>query len=124
PSKAVEKIILNREDALIQNEISRAYLHFHPAGASLTTEFAALNLDAALATSAGFSAHVMNHLQSYKANVAYDPLAVCCAVRLEIERKTYAQLQVPDQQQFLATWKTVEKLRYAEAKGVQVPEIH
>lgn len=122
-TRAVEKIIVKRGHASIKTEISRAYLHHDPTPATLAAEFAALGLDAKLDDSTKFSAHVVGELQKYKSGAPCDPLAVCCAVRLEIERKIYAQLPVAEQTAFLTTHTTNAKLNFAVNVGLDVPEV-
>lgn len=123
-SRVVEKLIVLRDDTSIEAAVSKAYLHYDPTPVSLTAQFAALKLDPSIADSSLFAQHVHNQLSRYKAGQTYDPIAVCCAVRLEVERLAYSQLQPPDQTAFLSTHTTRDKLEFAESKGGNVPEVH
>lgn len=122
-TRVVEKVIAKRGHPSIKAEISRAYLHHHPTPATLVAEFVALGLDASLDDSTKFAAHVVAELQKYKVGVPCDPIAVCCAVRLEIERKIYAQLDAANQIGFLTTFTTNAKLDFAQNLGIPVPEV-
>ena len=123
PTRIVEKIIAKRVHPSIKAEISRAYLHHHPTPATLVAEFVALGLDASLDNSTKFSAHVAAELQKYKLGAPCDPIAVCCAVRLEIERKIYAKLDATNQSGFLNTFTTNAKLDFAQNCGISVQEV-
>jgi hypothetical protein len=119
----IDKIILQRSDGSLKDDLSKFFLHFRPGSIDLTAEFTTRGWPAELADSAKFSAHVKNELNRYLDGKNYDPLSVCCGLRSEVERKIFEKLNVPDQAGFLDTFKTVDKLKYAEERGVSVPEI-
>jgi hypothetical protein len=123
PTRVVEKVIAKRGHPSIKDEISRAYLHHHPTPATLVAEFVALGLDASLDDSTKFAAHVVAELQKYKADAPCDPIAVCCAIRLRIEQKIFAQLDAANQNDFLNTFTTNAKLDFAQNLGIPVPEV-
>jgi len=119
----IDKIILQRSDGGLKDSLSKFFLHFQPGSIDLTAEFATHGWPAELADSANFAAHVKNELNRYLTGKNYDPLSVCCGLRLEVERKIFEKLAPSDQPGFLDIFKTVDKLKYAEEKGVAVPEI-
>lgn len=122
-SDKIDKIILQRSDGVLKDELSKYFLHFDPGSIDLTTEFSARGWPTELADSEMFAAHVKDELDRYLAGKNYDPLSVCCALRLEVEKKVFETLVVLDQPGFLDTFKTVDKLKYAEERGASVPEI-
>jgi hypothetical protein len=53
----------------------------------------------------------------------YDPFAVCCYIRKRVEQSAYNKIVNPIfKQEFLDTYRTSEKLKYAENKGIIIPE--
>ncbi len=122
PDGSVQAVIIKREHATVKEDLSKYFLHFHPAGCDLTAQFKALNLNEAIGESAAFNAHINSQLKRYLDNRNYDPVAVCCAVRNIIERKVYERLDVAHQADFLGTHKTPAKLKYAQEKGFDIPE--
>ncbi len=118
----VEKIISKREEATIKDKLAHHFLHYDPAPCDLSPEFAALDLNAAIGKSGDFYAHVDAQAAHYLGGRSYDPISVCCAVRVAIERKAYDSLDPALRQAFLDTHKTVEKLNYAQEQGVEIPE--
>lgn len=122
--RSVEKIIIKRTENSIEDALSKYFLHFHPHEKDISTEFQALGLAAALSKSSMFSAHCEKHLSQYMQNKSFDPLAVCCAVRRQIELLAHDQLTPADRTTFLSTHKTTPKLEFAQSKGANVPEAH
>lgn len=122
-SDVVEKIIFARADATLEACLAPHFFHYSPVNADLTTEFTARDLDLNLAQSESFRNHLFSQLSRYLENKSYDPISVCCAVRLKIEMKVYDQLTPPHQTVFLSTFKTTAKLDYA-GKYVDIPELY
>ena len=121
--KAVENIIIKRTDPLIVDSVAKHFLHFHPDEKDLSEEFQHLELSSKISTAMAFNAHVINQLDRYLNDQNYDPVAVCCAVRLQIEKRVYTELSPEHELRFLATNKTVDKLAFAAENGVTVPEV-
>ena len=119
----IEKLILQRSDGVLKDDLSKFFLHFRPESIDLSSEFSAQGWPAEFAHSVNFATHVRNELSRYLEGKNYDPLSACCALRLEIERKVFEKLDVSFQSEFLQIFKTVDKLKFAEEKGVLVPEI-
>lgn len=121
--RSVEKIIVNREHPSIKNDVSKYFLHYHPNAVDLNPEFHALGLLPALATAKQFEEHVFEELRKYLGGHKYDPVSVCCAVRLMIEKWSYDALNSAFHAEYLSTWKTPAKLEFVEQKGIDAPEV-
>ena len=123
--RSVESIILKRDDQGVQDPLSSHFLHHHSEDKDLSGDFARLGLDAAKNTAEKFRAHCQAHLQKYIDGNNYDPLSVCCGVRLLVEQKAFGLLDTDDQRdEFLKTHKTTKKLEYVLDQGFDVPEIN
>ena len=72
----------------------------------------------------GFRVACVKQMASYLKGSSYDTVMVCCALRVHVERLACEQLAEGDAKLFLETHATVEKLKLAEEKGAQVPELH
>lgn len=121
-------IIRVRDDITIKDKLDEAYFHFHPAynTYNLAIEFQAKGLNIEWATPLKFRKKVFRLLRTFLyENKDYDPIAVCWAVRLMIEEIVYSKISTPEQQQeFVNTKKTKEKLKYAHRIGVFIPETY
>lgn len=123
--RSVESIILKRDEQGVQDPLSSHFLHHHSENIDLSGDFARLGLDAAKNTAEKFRAHCQAHLQKYIGGNNYDPLSVCCGVRLLVEQKAFGLLDTDDQRdEFLQTHKTTKKLEYVLDQGFDVPEIN
>lgn len=124
-SKELLKIIYNREEELVKENLSKHFFHFFPTDIDLTTDFEALGLNKDWADSAKFRKRNFRQLRAYLIdNTEYDPIAVCLAIRYHIEKLVYELLNNPDlQTEFIATKTTKEKLEYSARKGIRIPEI-
>jgi len=121
--RGVEKVIIKRSENSIEGPLSKSFLHFHNVDEDLSVEFQALGLPASLSSTLLFVEHCKKHLKNYLEGKNYDPLAVCCAVRRQIEEAVYCLLTPSDKFEFLSTHKTTAKLEFAKSKGVNVPEV-
>ena len=55
----------------------------------------------------------------------YDPFAICCYIRKKVERFAYDKIIDPIfKHEFLDTHRASEKLKYAEEKGIEIPETY
>ncbi|WP_346833991.1 hypothetical protein ABDZ23_11985 [Pseudomonas koreensis] len=122
--KAVENILLKRDDPSISDAISKNFLHFHSDDVDLSNEFQALGLPLGLATATQFSEHCTDQLKRYIAGRSFDPLAVCSGVRRQVELLSFGLIAEEFEEEFLSTHKTVSKLQFAESTGVIIPEVH
>lgn len=123
-NRAIEKVIFNRENALIKSDLDCYFLHHHTSSIDAGTNFTTVGLDLALSKATDFKAAVNAEMAKYlNGRTTYDPISVCLAVRLKVEEVTYTQLSSPtDQTEFLTTHMTVNKLNFAEEKGVVVSD--
>jgi energy-coupling factor transporter ATP-binding protein EcfA2 len=124
-SEHFRKLIVKREDATIKAGIERHHLHYDPQATDLQAQFKALGLKETWGCSNSFYSHIAAEWDKYKKNQDdYDPFAICCFVRVEIEKQIYTKINEPQhQQQFIDTHGTKNKLNYAKNIGVQVPEV-
>ncbi len=124
PNRTIEKILLNREHSSLEETFSRHFLHFHPDPKDLTDEFLKLGLEEHYGPSPNFHTHIYGELTKYLENNTYEPLSVCCAIRVKIEETLYFKLNEEDREAFLDTHTTTKKLDFAESKGLDVPELY
>lgn len=123
-NRAIEKVIFNRENQLIKSDLDCYFLHHHTNSIDIGVNFTTLALDLALSKAADFKTAINAEATKYLiGRTTYDPISVCLAVRLKVEEVTYSQLTLPaDQSEFIATHMTVNKLNFAEEKGVVVSD--
>jgi hypothetical protein len=119
-----KKILVNREDSTIENNVSKYHLHFQPNPINIRPEFEALNLRPTWGNSDVFDIYLEEEFTKYSDEVTeYDPFAVCCYIRKRVEECAYNKIIDPVfRQEFLDTHRTSEKLKYAESKGIIIPE--
>ena len=122
--RAIEEILLCREEPSLSDVFSKHFLHFHPDPADLTDKFRKLGLDERYGASANFRVHVYGEFVKYLKNKSYEPLSVCCAMRIKIEESLYFKLGEEHRGAFLDTHTTTKKLDFAETKGVDVPGLY
>lgn len=124
-NRAIEKVLFNRENPLVKPDLDCYFLHYHTNSVDAGVNFSTVGLNLELSKSADFKLTVNEEIVKYlKGKTAYDPISVCLAVRLKVEEVTYSKLALPaDQNDFLATHMTVNKLNFAEEKSVVVSDI-
>lgn len=117
-------LIAKREDASIKNEINRHYLHYDPSSVDVRAQFKTLGLSEAWGDSIAFQKHTEAEWTKYvNQSENYDPFAVCCFVRVRIEKIVHDEIQDPVlKSEFLNTFKTKKKLDLAVANGVDVDD--
>ncbi|MGP8291624.1 hypothetical protein ACT3OH_15275 [Vreelandella zhanjiangensis] len=120
----LKKLLLNREKPEVKSDVSKYHLHFEPQPINIRPAFEDLGLKATWGDSSVFDQYVYSEFEKYIVDESiYDPFAVCCALRKKIEECVYYKLNSNDSKaEFLTTHKTPNKLRFAESKGVSVPE--
>lgn len=119
------RLIKNRENITIKDDLDKYLLHYDPGVISKRAEFRALSLPERWGEGTNFKLHLNNEVTNYLTNQPYDPFAVCGALRIKIEEIAYNQLQSNDAKTaFLATHKTRSKLEKAEEMGIVSPESH
>ncbi|MDT3228173.1 hypothetical protein [Pseudomonas sp. rhizo25] len=119
-----KKLIINRSNSTIASGVAKHHLHYHPIGVNLRIEFQALGLKETWGDSEIFHIHTQTEWQKYlNGNDDYDPFAVCCYVRVKIEKIVYGKITSDgDRTTFLNTNGTKEKLGVADAAGIDVSE--
>ena len=126
----VNEILKNRKDCKKNNQpvyncISSNFLHYSNRDTNQSTYLGTLGVPEKLHTANGFRGAAIAELQAYQSdNNQYDLALVCCGLRLTIEKNAFEQLDVGDQEEFLAINKTVDKLAYAKEKGAEIPEVY
>ena len=123
-SPHLKKLLLNREKPEIEADVSKYHLHYEPQPINARPAFEALDLKPTWGDSSVFDQYLFSEFAKYIADESvYDPFAVCCALRKKVEKFAYDRLNGKDlKAEFLTTHKTPNKLRFAESKGIAVPE--
>ncbi|HWP50785.1 MAG TPA: hypothetical protein VN626_03705, partial [Clostridia bacterium] len=62
-------------------------------------------------------------MNKYLEEQQYNPVMIIAAVRIKIEETLYLSLNSCDQNDFIEQHKTINKLSYAEEKGIDPPEL-
>lgn len=121
-----KKLLENRDDSTIKDNVSKYHLHFQPNSINIRPQFEALSLKPTWGDSVVFDTYLNEQFEKYNNDEPeYDPFAVCCYVRKKVEQFAYEKINNPEfQQEFLDTHRTTRKLKYAEDKGVEIPEIY
>lgn len=122
------KIIYMREDPSIQNSVDAYYFHYHPTITTidLTKEFKALKLNTDWAKPEKFFQKIFREIRRYLFEKdAFDPLAICFGVRVQIEKLVYDLIPDPtNKDKFILTNGTKNKLRFAQSIGIHIPETY
>lgn len=113
-----------KEDEALYNRISKHFLHYSTEEIDEQTYLASLGVSPRLYTSTGFYDAAFEELEEYINGSEYDPILVCCGVRLRIEKNAYDLLAPTYQSEFLHENKTTNKLAFAKEKGVNIPEVY
>lgn len=125
-NRSIEKIIFNRENPIIKSDLDCYFLHYNTISIDAAIQFGSIGLDLALSKSENFKAAINIEISKYLKNkTTYDPISVCLAVRLKIEEITFSKFSLQaDQNDYLMTHKTVNKLNLAEEKGIFISETY
>lgn len=124
PNSAMVKLLRNRNEASIKDDVSKFLLHFHNSEINKRSEFHTLGLRQTWGEGDNFYRFIREEARKYlEDGENFDPLAVCCAVRVSVESRAYELLaDQAHKQDFLDTFKTRDKLSCAESHGVSIPE--
>jgi len=135
-NRKIENIVISRNNTKTgeyADKVSSYFLHFNPNSVDLKTEmegeFIAQKLGALnhnLHRSENFLSECFTSLENYsKGKKNYDPLAVCIAIRIKMEKFAYDKLSTNElKTEFVETKMTVNKLNFARDKdNVEIPEI-
>ncbi len=125
-SETMRKVITHRDDECWAADLSRYFLHYHPADHDISYIF---NTKYGLPKKHGKSHDFYEFLKEewdkcVAGGGSYDPFAVCAYVRVQIEQCTYSKIQTqPEREKFLHECNgTAKKLEFAESIGILVPE--
>lgn len=116
----------NPGELLLYNKLSKYLFHYNPTEVDLSEE---VNC-----TKSGFKktygkTRVLKNFLIEEINKYfndcddYDPYAVALALRLKIEKDMYEKIDEPFREDFLQTYKTIDKLAFCEEHGVLVPDV-
>lgn len=123
-NKKLIKIIENRRDGSIKENLEKYFLHFHKDTIDLTNEFDKLKLDRKLGNLENFKKYIEDEFNDYNTNkIDYDPLSVCTFLRVKIEEYFYNKLDDSNKDEFLETYKIKEKLNFTISQNIEVSEI-
>lgn len=119
-------LIMRRTEPSIEDDVSRYLLHYHTGNINKRAEFEALGLRATWGEANYFVTHVRAEMSKYLNDQPdYDPFAICCALRRQIEENIYNSIPgVAEKATFLSTHGTKNKLDYAESIGFEIPEYY
>ena len=121
------KIIYKRDETDLKSDLDKFYFHYHTDNSSdLTTVFEKHHLNTDWANSISFLKRAFRELRRYLfENTTYDPIAVCIALRVHIEKLAYETLTDNDnKKEFLNVVKnTRNKLNFCIDKGKNIPEV-
>jgi len=124
-NQSVVKLLRNRDNPTIKDDVSKHLLHFEPTHINKRAEFNALGLRELWGEADNFSQFLFAEVDNYLNGSAFCPFAVCGAVRVKIEEIAYNKLQTPaSQTAFLATNMTRNKLEKAQEMGFVSSESH
>jgi hypothetical protein len=115
-------LIAKRTNPSIEKDVGRHYLHYDPSPVDIKAQFQAVGLREAWGDSTAFQTYIEAEWTKYVEECDnYDPFAVCCFVRVQIERIVYDAIKDPARRsELLNTFKTKNKLDFAAANGVDV----
>lgn len=127
-TKPMRDLVEKRETTGIKDILDKYYFHY--SGELLdpldyTNEFRLNGLNEAWAKPIIFHKKINRELRRYALTQdAYDPIAVCLAVRVRIEELIYNQIRVELRDELIRTHGTTDKLQFALKNGVCFPETY
>lgn len=129
PNKEILKLIYNRANSTIQSDVDSYFFHFYPdlASIDLTAKFKALKLNTDWAKPDMFLKKIFREVRRYLFEKdAFDPLAICFGVRIQIEKLVYDEINDTESKQIFITNTngTKNKLHFAQSIGVHIPETY
>lgn len=123
-NKDLRALITKRKDPAIEKDVDRHYLHYDPSPVEIKAKFQALGLKEAWGDSIAFQKHTEAEWTKYlHESDNYDPFAVCCFVRVRIEKIVHDAIHDQARKaEFVDTRMTKNKLDFAVANGVDVDD--
>lgn len=121
---ALKNLLIKREEESIKDNVAKYFLHYNPNEINIRTDFEVLSLKPTWGSSIVFNQFIEEEYHKYinDEDVEFDPFAVCCAIRKKIEKNIYDQLNDDSKNEFIDKHKTPNKLKFAEEKGILIPE--
>lgn len=124
-SPSMKKLLSNRETESIKNDISKYLLHYYPDEINCRDNFEENKLKPTWGVGTNFLEYIITELNKYfKNEETYDPYAVCCALRIYIEKKVYEELLDENKVKFLEIKGTNNKLEFAEQQNREINDIY
>jgi hypothetical protein len=126
-SNEILKLIKAREDDnVIRGLLEKHWFHFHPSPGVISESDWPNNLPKDWRESTKFHDYAADEVVRYLEGKAFDPLAICFALRVKIETKAHEAIGDPAAQiEFLdQVYTTKRKIDFVAERGVDVPEIH
>lgn len=121
----ISKLLRNREDTSIKENLDKYFLHFHPDSIDISTEFSILGLPSSWGKSLRFHEVIDSENTKYLSGQSdYDPLAVCVRIRVRIEELLYSMLTNKEDTEIFINEQhgTKKKLNFCETIGLNIPE--
>jgi hypothetical protein len=119
------KLIRNRNEEVIRDDVAKYLLHYHPDKINKRAEFRELRLPETWGEGDHFYNYMVGEVNKYLAHEQYDPFAICGATRVKIEEIAFSKINTDQAKQlFLQTKKTREKLEAIAGIGIVSPESH
>lgn len=112
-----------KKDIDLYNRISSNYLHYSIDNTDDCAYLRSIGVEPPLSTPSAFYQAAAEELENYKNQREYDLALVCCGLRIHVEKMAYDQLMPEYRQDFLKTFRTVDKLAFAKEKGASIPEV-
>lgn len=116
----------NKTTSILKADIEKYLLHYHIDDINRRADFQALALKPTWGEGRNFQNYIDQEVEKYlNDEQEYDPLAVCCGVRVRIEKNVYdliTDIAHKDSYLNLYTSGTGDKLDFAESIGIQVNE--
>lgn len=109
-------------EAGIKDKLEEYWFHFHPDSHDIEEQDWPKRLPVDWRHSSKFHGYASDQLGQYLAGDAFDPLAVCFAVRILVEQSAYKLVDKAYQSNFLSKRGTRVKLEYAAQNLHDIPE--
>ncbi|BFM05690.1 hypothetical protein [Halioxenophilus aromaticivorans] len=107
----------------VKDRLEVYWFHFHTGQCEIPENDWPTNLPKNWRRSEVFHEYILNELNRYLQHKNYDPIAVCFAVRVAVERLSYELLTTDEKRsEFLDTKKTKNKMEFVASTGIDIPE--
>lgn len=128
-NQQILKLIYSRAEITIQEEVDAYFFHYHPniSTIDITNQFKALKINNVWGKPEMFFKKILREIRRYLLeDDAFDPLAICFGVRIQIEKLIYDKISDPENKRIFIeeTNGTKKKLHFAQSVGVYIPETY